>query len=57
MKLRSRWLWLAAIFAYVFLYAPLVIVVVYSFNDSRLNAQWVDSRWTGTASCSPTRKC
>jgi spermidine/putrescine transport system permease protein len=23
------------------LYAPLVIVVVYSFNDSRLNAQWV----------------
>jgi spermidine/putrescine transport system permease protein len=41
MKLRSRWLWLAAIFAYVFLYAPLVIVVVYSFNDSRLNAQWV----------------
>jgi len=41
MKRRSRWLWLAAIFAYVFLYAPLVIVVVYSFNDSRLNAQWV----------------
>jgi spermidine/putrescine transport system permease protein len=41
MKLRSRWLWLAAILAYVFLYAPLVIVVVYSFNDSRLNAQWV----------------
>ena len=41
MKRRSRWLWLAAIFAYVFLYAPLAIVVVYSFNDSRLNAQWV----------------
>jgi spermidine/putrescine transport system permease protein len=37
----SRWLWIAAIFAYVFLYAPLVIVIVYSFNDSRLNAQWV----------------
>ena len=41
MKRRSGWLWLAAIFAYVFLYAPLLIVVVYSFNDSRLNAQWV----------------
>ena len=27
--------------AYVFLYAPLAIVVLYSFNDSRLNAQWV----------------
>ena len=34
-------MWLAAILAYVFLYAPLAIVVVYSFNDSRLNAQWV----------------
>jgi spermidine/putrescine transport system permease protein len=41
MKRPSRWLWLAALFAYLFLYAPLVIVVVYSFNDSRLNAQWV----------------
>ncbi|MGC3130676.1 ABC transporter permease, partial [Pseudomonas aeruginosa] len=25
---------------YLFLYVPLVIVVVYSFNDSRLNAEW-----------------
>jgi spermidine/putrescine transport system permease protein len=41
MKRRSLWLWAAAALAYVFLYAPLVIVVVYSFNDSRLNAQWV----------------
>jgi len=41
MKRRSLWLWAAAVLAYVFLYAPLVIVVVYSFNDSRLNAQWV----------------
>jgi len=38
---RSKWLWLVAILGYMFLYAPLVIVVVYSFNDSRLNAQWV----------------
>jgi spermidine/putrescine transport system permease protein len=38
---RSRWLWVAALLAYAFLYLPLVIVVVYSFNDSRLNAEWV----------------
>jgi spermidine/putrescine transport system permease protein len=38
---RSTWLWAAALVAYAFLYLPLVIVVVYSFNDSRLNAEWV----------------
>lgn len=37
----SAWLWCAALAALVFLYAPLAIVVLYSFNDSRLNAQWV----------------
>jgi spermidine/putrescine transport system permease protein len=41
MNRRSPWLWLAGLFAYAFLYAPLVIVVAYSFNDSRLNAEWV----------------
>jgi spermidine/putrescine transport system permease protein len=30
---RSTWLYAAALFAYAFLYLPLVIVVVYSFND------------------------
>lgn len=38
---RPRWLWFAAIAAYAFLYIPLAIVVVYSFNDSTMNAQWV----------------
>jgi spermidine/putrescine transport system permease protein len=38
---RSPWLWAAALAGYAFLYLPLVIVVVYSFNDSRLNAEWV----------------
>lgn len=38
---RSKWLWLSGTFAYVFLYAPLAIVIAYSFNDSRMNAQWV----------------
>ena len=41
MNHRSPWLWLAGLFAYAFLYAPLVIMVAYSFNDSRLNAEWV----------------
>ena len=41
MRRRSPWLRAAAIFAYAFLYVPLLIVVVYSFNDSRLNAEWV----------------
>ena len=34
-------LWIAAATGYAFLYIPLVIVVAYSFNDSRLNAEWV----------------
>jgi spermidine/putrescine transport system permease protein len=38
---RSYWLWGTTIAAYAFLYVPLIIVVVYSFNDSRLNAEWV----------------
>jgi spermidine/putrescine transport system permease protein len=37
----SRLLWLASLLVYAFLYIPLIIVVVYSFNDSRLNAEWV----------------
>jgi spermidine/putrescine transport system permease protein len=38
---RSVGLVSAAVAGYAFLYLPLVIVVVYSFNDSRLNAEWV----------------
>ena len=41
MRRRSAGLWIAAAVGYAFLYIPLVIVVVYSFNDSRLNAEWV----------------
>jgi spermidine/putrescine transport system permease protein len=35
------WMWASAAAAYLFLYAPLLVVVVFSFNDSKLNAQWV----------------
>ena len=41
MRKRPLGLWLAAAAGYAFLYIPLVIVVVYSFNNSRLNAEWV----------------
>jgi spermidine/putrescine transport system permease protein len=37
----SIWLTFAAIGVYAFLYVPLAIVVIYSFNDSQLNAEWV----------------
>ncbi|MGH8744156.1 MAG: ABC transporter permease [Burkholderiales bacterium] len=38
---KSSWLWSISVLVYAFLYVPLIIVVVYSFNDSRLNAEWV----------------
>ncbi len=41
MRRRPIALWVAALTGYAFLYIPLIIVVVYSFNDSRLNAEWV----------------
>lgn len=42
---RGFWLWTMSILVYLFLYLPLAIVVVYSFNDSRLNAEWVGFTW------------
>src|SRR5512146_554622 len=42
---RGPWLWAGALSVYAFLYLPLTIVVVYSFNDSRLNAEWVGFTW------------
>ncbi|MBY0578816.1 MAG: ABC transporter permease [Burkholderiales bacterium] len=41
----KRLLAASGIAAYLFLYLPLVIVVAYSFNDSRLNAEWVGFTW------------
>ena len=37
----NHWLWSGGKLVYAFLYIPLAIVVMYSFNDSRLNAEWV----------------
>jgi spermidine/putrescine transport system permease protein len=35
----------ATVAVFLFLYVPLTVVVVYSFNDSRLNAEWVGFTW------------
>lgn len=40
-KKQSWWLKALAAFSYAFLYLPLLIVVLFSFNDSKLNAEWV----------------
>ena len=47
MKRRNAWLWTASLGVYAFLYVPLAVVVLFSFNDSLLNAQWVGftTRW------------
>ncbi len=42
---RGLGLWTAALAVYAFLYLPLAIVIAYSFNDSRLNAEWVGFTW------------
>ncbi|MBS1191957.1 MAG: Ornithine carbamoyltransferase [Rhodocyclaceae bacterium] len=46
---RIPWLWAAALAAYAFLYLPLAVVVLFSFNDSALNASWVGftTAWYG----------
>jgi len=38
---RQFWLWAASLGVYAFLYVPLAVVVLFSFNDSALNAAWV----------------
>lgn len=45
MSRKNRALKLTALAVYAFLYLPLLIVVIYSFNDSKLNAEWVGFTW------------
>lgn len=49
MQRRSRFVMSVLAFGYAFLYVPLVSVVVYSFNDSRLATVWggFSTRWYG----------
>jgi spermidine/putrescine transport system permease protein len=41
----GTWTVMAACAVYLFLYLPLIIVVAYSFNDSKLNAEWIGFTW------------
>ena len=43
----SKLTYLSGIAVYLFLYLPLIIVMLYSFNDSKLNAEWIGftGRW------------
>lgn len=46
---RFNWLKIFSSAVFIFLYLPLLIVVIYSFNDSKLNAEWVGFtlKWYG----------
>jgi putrescine transport system permease protein len=46
---QGRFTWSVLAFGYAFLYVPLISVVVYSFNDSRLATVWggFSTRWYG----------
>ena len=39
-------------FGYAFLYLPIIVLMVYSFNNARLATVWAASRLAGTAPCS-----
>src|SRR5205823_14887704 len=41
----------ALVLGLAFLYAPILLLVLYSFNASRLVTVWAGSRRAGTASC------
>lgn len=36
----KKWLWIQAILAFAFLYLPILILIIYSFNTSKFNAVW-----------------
>ena len=40
MKPTNRWLTLYAVVVYAFLFAPIVVLIVFSFNDSKRNFNW-----------------
>lgn len=49
MNKRSRFILSVLTFGYAFLYIPLILVIVYSFNDSRIATVWggFSTRWYG----------
>lgn len=51
---RSHLLLAYSLAVLAFLYLPLVILAMYSFNDSRINAVWTGFTFNGTSTCSTT---
>lgn len=39
-SLGKRWLWVQAALGFAFLYLPILILIIYSFNASRFNSVW-----------------
>jgi spermidine/putrescine transport system permease protein len=50
LKWGKRALWLNLILAFLFIYLPILILVLFSFNDSKLAAQWegLTFKWYGS---------
>jgi spermidine/putrescine transport system permease protein len=50
-------LWLVSLALYVFLYAPIAVVIVYSFNAARYGGPWqgFTTRWYGALLASPDK--
>ncbi len=55
MTRRSWWLQLIAAALYLFLYAPMAVVIVYSFNAARFGAEWTGftTQWYGALLANP----
>jgi putrescine transport system permease protein len=56
--MNARWSWFnitSVVFGFAFLYLPIVLLVIYSFNESRLVTVWAGFRPSGMASCFATR--
>ena len=49
--------WIALGIGFLFLYIPIISLVVYSFNESKLVTVWTASRSNGTARCCRTTNC
>jgi spermidine/putrescine transport system permease protein len=40
MRKLSPTLWMTAIFMYIFMYAPIIVVIIFSFNDAKYGGPW-----------------
>lgn len=49
---RSPWRILILVLGFTFLYAPMLMLVIYSFNSSKLVTSGPDGRRAGIANCS-----